>query len=173
MTTGKSGFGILGAIWGIIGLTFIFCGAIYRLSPHAAELSKSTLNGGQWGLLLLGLLLAAYIKGYRIFHQRFAPRFAARARYLTEHPTAMRVLFAPFFCMGYFYATRKRKLISYGISTMIVALIIGVRTLEQPWRGIIDASVILGLGWGLISIWIFSFKTFFGNPADVSPEIPT
>jgi hypothetical protein len=173
MTTGKKGFGILGAIWSVVGLTLIFGSAMYRLYPYSAELYDVKLTSGQWGLLLFGLLLAGYVKGYRIFHRRFSPRFAARAHYLTEHPTVTRVLFAPFFCMGYFYATRKRKLISYGISTMIVALIIGVRSLDQPWRGIIDASVIFGLAWGLLSIWFFSFKTFFGDPVGVSPEIPT
>jgi hypothetical protein len=74
--------------------------------------------------------------------------------------------------MGFFHATLKRKIVAYSLTTMIVLLIILVRQLPQPWRGIVDAGVLLGLGWGMVSVWIFSFMALFGKKFDVSPETP-
>jgi hypothetical protein len=74
--------------------------------------------------------------------------------------------------MGFFHATRKRKIVAYSLTTMIIVLIILVRHLPQPWRGIVDAGVLLGLGWGLVSVWIFSFKALVGRGYAVSPETP-
>ena len=60
----------------------------------------------------------------------------------------------------------------YHETRMIVLLILGVRQLPQPWRGIVDAGVLLGLGWGLVSVWFFCAKAFFGKAYSVSPETP-
>ena len=48
-----------------------------------------------------------------------------------------------------------------------------VRRLDQPWRGIIDAGVVVGLAWGLAALWIFTARAFgprgLDHPADVVP----
>ena len=36
-------------------------------------------------------------------------RVAARVHYLLHHPTPVRVILAPFFCLGYFGAPRRRR----------------------------------------------------------------
>ncbi|QBG49265.1 hypothetical protein EGM51_07160 [Verrucomicrobia bacterium S94] len=114
-----------------------------------------------------------YAEGYKGFHLKFSPRVAARALYLKNNPTPIRILFAPLFCMGFFYATKKRKIVAYSVTTMVIVLILSVRFLPQPWRGIVDAGVLFGLGWGLLSVWIFCFKAFFGKGEyTVSPETP-
>ncbi len=164
--------GILGAIWGIGGISLLFGSALFRLYPHARELWDLPMEWVHWALLAANLFLFGYVKGYKVLHLRFSPRVAARVLYLKNNSTLPRVLFAPFFCMGYFHATRKRKIVSYCFTVLIVGLIILVRRLEQPWRGIIDAGVVLALGWGLVSIWFFAGKAFFGRGADVSPEAP-
>ena len=164
--------GKVGAIWGIVGLSLIFGRGLICLYPYVEELSFSSFSTLHWIALVASLLFMGYSEGYKGFHLKFSPRAAARALYLKNNPTFVRVLFAPLFCMGFFHATRKRKIVAYSLTTMNVVLIILVRELSQPWRGIVDAGVLLGLGWGLVSVWLFSIKAFFGNGFDISPETP-
>lgn len=173
MTTGRNSIaGVIGAVWAIGGLSLLFGSALFRLYPYAQELCGMEFAWYHWVALVASLLFMGYAEGYKGFHLKFSPRAAARALYLKNNPTVVRVLLAPLFCMGYFHATRKRKIVSYCLTAMIVGLIIWVKTLEQPWRGIVDAGVVLGIGWGLGSVWIFSLKAFFGKGFDVSPETP-
>ena len=172
MKSGKSAWGAVGVAWGILGLTLIFGRGLICLYPYVEELPGSTFVWFHWIALAASLLFMGYAEGYKGFHLKFSPRAAARARYLRENPTPARVAFAPLFCMGFFHATRKRKIVAYSLTTMIVLLIVLVRELPQPWRGIVDAGVLLGLGWGLVSVWIFTFKALFGEDYDVSPETP-
>lgn len=164
--------GAFGAAWGIVGLSLIFGRGLACLYPYAQELCGTTFAWFHWLALAASMLFMGYAEGYKGFHLKFSPRAAARALYLKNNPTLIRVLFAPFFCMGFFHATRKRKIVAYSLTTMIVVLIILVRQLPQPWRGIVDAGVLLGLGWGLVSIWMFSLQAFFGKEFNVSPETP-
>jgi len=165
-------WGAVGAVWGIIGLSFIFGRGLYCLYPYVEELPEAQFGWIHWSALVLSLLFMGYAEGYKGFHLKFSPRAAARARYLQANPTPVRVLLAPFFCMGFFHATRKRKIVAYSLTAMIILLIVVVRRLPQPWRGIIDAGVLLGLGWGLLSVWLFAFKAFFSSRFSVSPETP-
>jgi hypothetical protein len=170
--TVKTMLGILGAVWGILGLTLIFGRGLVCLYPYVEELPESAFGWFHWIAIVASLLFMGYAEGYKGFHLKFSPRAAARARYLRENPTPVRIILAPLFCMGFFHATRKRKIVAYSLTTMIIALIILVRHLPQPWRGIVDAGVLLGLGWGLVSVWIFSFKALLGKDYAVSPETP-
>ena len=175
MSNGTGGFpmvGVLGAVWGIGGLSLLFGSALFRLYPYAQELCGTEFKWIHWAALAASLVFMGYAEGYKGFHLKFSPRCAARALYLRKNPTVARVLFAPLFCIGFFHAARKRKIVAYSLTTMIVLLVVMVRKLDQPWRGIVDAGVLLGLGWGLVSVWIFSVKAFLGKDYDVSPETP-
>ncbi len=176
MTTGSnkggSTFGLIGAVWGIAGLSWLFGNAIVRLYKYVKELGSQTFEWYHWACLVLCLCFMGYAEGYKGFHLRFAPRAAARALYLRRNPTLLRVVLAPLFCMGYFHATRKRKIVVFSLTGMIILLIIGVHHLKQPAHGIVDAGVMFGIGWGTVSVWYFSIKAFFGNDFDVSPETP-
>ncbi|WP_136078394.1 hypothetical protein [Pontiella desulfatans] len=176
MSTGSAGgsrfLGAVGALWGIAGLSLILGRGLHSMLPFVSELEETPFGWIHWSALAVSLLFMGYAEGYKGFQLKFSPRAAARALYLKNNPTLVRAVFAPFFCIGFFHATRKRKMIAYSLTTMIVLLIIFVRQLPQPWRGIIDAGVLLGLGWGLVSFWIFAAKAFFGKGYDVSPETP-
>jgi hypothetical protein len=75
--------------------------------------------------------------------------------------------------MGYIYATRKRKVISIGLTLMIICFILIARILPQPWRGIIDAGVVVGLSIGIISITYFIFLAILNPQAiEISAELP-
>jgi hypothetical protein len=102
-----------------------------------------------------------------------APRFAARSMYLAAYPRPLWVVFAPFFCIGLFHATRRRMIVSWSIFVGVVTLVVAVRQLAQPWRGIIDGGVVVGLGWGAAAVLWTSYRALTGRLQGVSPEVPS
>ena len=79
--------GIIGAAWGIVGLSLILGSALYRLYPHAQALCDTPLAWHHWIALVASLLFMGYAEGYKGFHLKFSPRAAARALYLKNNPT--------------------------------------------------------------------------------------
>ena len=57
---------------------------------------------------------------------------------------------APFYAAGYFEGTRRERLGVWFGTVGIVILIVIVHSLAQPWRGILDAGVVVGLSWGAV-----------------------
>jgi hypothetical protein len=169
---GISVVGVIGAIWGVLGVTLLLGRGLFALAPYALGLYEVDLEWFHWVLLTVSIFFMGYTEGYRGFQLKFSPRTAARALYLKRNPSLVRVLLAPFFCMGFFYATRKRKALSWSLSIAIIGLVVLVGKLEQPWRGIVDVGVLVGLTWGIASLVVFAGKAFFGNGFDVSPETP-
>ena len=126
-----------------------------------------------WCALSFSVVYMAYAEGYKGFHLGFAPRVIVRASYLKQHPNPLHVLLAPVFCMGYIHATRRRQLLSIGLTVMIICFIFMARMLSPPWRGILDAGVVVGLGLGITSILYFLALSIIRPDAlDVSPETP-
>jgi hypothetical protein len=125
-----------------------------------------------WTSFILIIYFMAYFEGFRAFQQGFSPRVAARARYLYDHPKLVHTLLAPLFCMAYFHALRRRQITSISVTIGIIILVILVRLTPQPWRGIIDFGVVVGLAWGLIALFIFSVRAFTSDTFDYSPEVP-
>jgi hypothetical protein len=150
----------------------LLASAVYRLSGAALGALSSPWRWHHWAFLFFVVGGMAYAEGYRGFQQRFSPRVAARAKYLMYHPGVFRALFAPIFCMGFFHATKRRKVTSISVTAGIVVLVLLVRAVPQPWRGIIDLGVVVGLTWGIISIGIFSIQAFFSDRFDYAPDVP-
>lgn len=159
--------------WGIGGSVALLVDALRRLVPVAAEGLSAELSAPHLAFLALWLPGMAWAEGYRGFHQRFAPRLVARALHLREHPHPLRLLLAPAFCMGLFHATRRRVLATWALFAGIVALVLFVRELAQPWRGLVDLGVVLGLGIGTLSILVHSARALAAGRSDVDPELPT
>jgi len=152
----------LGYYWGISGVVLILLSAIARLSPRVVEMLSAPLSLLQWLLLAIFVLYMAYAEGYKGFHLNFAPRVITRAQiFLIENNinNFLYTLLAPLLCMGYIYSTKKRKLVSFLVTSAIIILVLLVRLLPQPWRGIIDAGVVLGLLLGIASIVYFWFQS--------------
>lgn len=164
--------GIIGAIWGIVGVLALLGSAVYRLATVGLDAFSSDFRWHHWVALAVIIIVMAYAEGYRAFQQRFSPRVAARARYLKSHPRLLHVLLAPLFCMGFFYATKRRKITSFSVTLGIIALVIVVRLLPQPWRGMIDIGVVVGLGWGIVSLLFFIWPALFSRDFPCSPEVP-
>lgn len=163
----------VGVSWALIGVSALLLRAITSLSRHAVNAIESGLSTGQWAILIIFAIFMIIAEGYRGFQKKFSPRTAARIRYLRDNPTVLRVLLAPVFSMGFFHANRKTKLTAYILTSGIICLVLIVTYLFQdPWRGIVDFGVVLGLLWGLVSFWIFTYKALTRTDFPHSPQTP-
>ena len=161
------------ALWGVVGFLVILGQAIHRLLGLALEpIVRGQLHSWQWGLYGLSIALLGYSEGYRAFQLKAAPRIVVRAMHLARHPRPLHVVLAPFFSTGLFHATRRRLITSWSLYAGLILLILAVRQLDQPWRGIVDAGVVVGLTWGAVSIIIYYVRALAGHPPRVSPELP-
>lgn len=163
---GWFGFG-----WGVAGFAWILLDAILRLGNLALKVFSSGLSATQWVLVVVVIAFMAYAEGYRGFQLSFSPRTAARALYLLRNPDVLSALLAPLFCMGFFHATRRPLLVAWVGTAMIVMLIIGLRLTPQPWRSIVDAGVVVGLSWGLLSFLWDVRRGFRSGSYPASPEV--
>ena len=157
--------------WGFIGVTLFLAMAVFGLLKHAVAVLDYPLSVMQWILLIGNIVFMAYTEGYRGFQKSFSPRVAARVLYLSRHANWLQTLFAPAFCLGYFGTTRRRQISVILLTLALTLLVIMVRELEQPWRGIIDAGVVVGLSWGLVSFILFTIQAFNGQDFAYSAEV--
>ena len=133
---------------------------------------KMDLTMGHWFFLIIWTLFMVVAEGYRGFQKKFSPRTAARVRYLRDNPDLLRTILAPFFCMGYFHATKKCRTIAICLTLGIILLVILVSFSPQPWRGLIDFGVVLGLTYGVISFLAFTWLALTKSDYPHSPETP-
>lgn len=164
----------LAALWGVIGVIVFLCFPVYRLSGYAWVALNEPLSIWQWLVLVPFAVFMAYSEGYRGFQKSFSPRVVSRALYLRKQAGWINGVLAPVFCIGYFGTPRKRQMIIFSISLMVLMLVFIVSHMPQPWRGIVDIGVVIGLCWGLMSLVVFAFKAFtsgdFLHPVELSPR---
>ena len=165
---------ILAALWGLAGVFLLLGYAVWRLGHRAMEAltMESGLSVLQWIVLVVFAVFMLVAEGYRGFQQRFSPRTAARARWLRDQGKPVHAVLAPFFCMGYFHARRRTRITAICLTVGIILLVLLVSQLDQPWRGIIDFGVVLGLTWGIISLLIYSWQALTRAEFGHSPETP-
>lgn len=161
------------AAWGFLGVIALLSQAISRLTPFALEALRSELSTGQWIGLVLWVAFMAHAEGYRGFHSKLSPRVVSRATYLlTGKLTVWRVVFAPFFCTRLFGASKKGMWTSRILLSGIFCLIVFVRNLDMPLRGIVDCGVVVGLGIGLASMIFYAIRALSGRPSPADPDLP-
>jgi hypothetical protein len=164
---------VLIALWGVAGVTWLLVSAIVRLTPLAIEpVVAHTMTTAQWGLYVGWSLFNGYVEGYRGFQKGYVPRVVARAFWLGQHPRPLLLVLAPFFCSGLIYATRRRLITSWCLLVGIVLIVQLVRLLDQPWRGILDAGVVVGLAYGTAALLVAFTRVLAGAPIRVSPQVP-
>lgn len=159
--------------WGIAGVLVLLAQAIYKLTPYALALRHQHLGAVEVGALVGWVAFNAYSEGYRGFQQKFSPRVVVRAQHLSRDPRPLFVVLAPLYVMGMIHATRRRLIVSWCLALGIVAIVIVVRLLDQPWRGIIDAGVVVGLTWGVASIVYYVAAALAGRAMPVPPDLPS
>lgn len=160
-------------LWGVLGVVALLSQAIYRLAPLAWEpIRDGNLSTFQAALYAGWMVFSAYSEGYRGFQKRFCPKVVNRALYLANNPRPLYVLLAPAFCMALFHATKRGLITAWGISLSVVGLVILVRTFPQPWRGIIDGGVVLGLSWGIAALLYYLWVGVRGGVVEGADELP-
>lgn len=170
--TGLRGIGRVVFFWGVGGVLAILFNAIFRLWPVVKEALAMDLTALQWAGLILSVAFLGYAEGYKAFQRGFSPRVVARALALGRRPQLLRAVLAPIFCMQLFGAVRRRLIVSWCVTLGVFGLILWVRSLPQPWRGIVDAGVVVALSWGSGAILWFSWWALSGRPLSVSDDIP-
>jgi hypothetical protein len=161
------------ALWGIAGVLAILVDAVARLLPIVVDLADYTLAPAELAALIGWIVVMAIGEGWRGFHRQFSPRVVTRALHLEARRSPRWVIvLAPLYCMGLVYATRRRLLTSWILTFGIVALVVAVRELAQPWRGIVDAGVVVGLAIGTLSIVYFVVRAARGHAIPVAPDVP-
>lgn len=161
-------------VWAILGVTLLLSQAMFRLSQIAWEaLSSATMTGTQLAICAAWTVCNIYLEGYRGFHKRFVPRVVARAHYLALNPRQPAVIFAPLFAMAFFHSNRRAKAAAWGVSFAVIIAIVYVRTLPQPWRGIIDCGVVAGLLFGTFSLLGGALRRVRGEDPAGSPDLPS
>jgi len=146
--------------------------AASRLATYATEALANPLTPLEWLLLAANCGVMAWAEGYRGFQLRFSPRVAARALHLYEHPTPLRLWFAPLFCVGYFGASARLKRNVWIGTALIVLAVLLFNRVPQPWRGILDAGVVVGLAWGTLSLVVAAWTTARRRQAQVPAGVP-
>ena len=163
---------VVAVAWAIVGWSAVLVFAIVRLSVQAWQALSTELTGPQLVAMVANIALLAWAEGYRGFQQRFSPRAAARVLYLRRHATALTTWLAPFFCVGFFRATPRVLRLTWIGAGLIGLLVVLVQRLPQPWRGIVDAGVVVGLCWGLVSFLQLCRAALGSGRYPVDPEVP-
>jgi hypothetical protein len=152
----STGLHLLVTVWGVGSVVAVLLHAIFGLTPIALEaLDGFELTWWQWSITATWVVFMAYSEGYQGFHQSFSPRVVARAFHLAEEPRLHRILLAPAYCVGLFHARRRTLVVAWVVTLGVVALVLVVREIPQPWRGLIDLGVVIGLMLGTFSILVF------------------
>lgn len=156
-----------------MGVTLILGWAIIRVYSFATPAFAQPLDTFKWIVLLAWCIFMLLTEGYYGFQKKFSPRVVARAQHVAAHGNVVDTLFAPFFCMGYFHTSRKRMISTYILTFAIILFIVAVSQLKQPWRGITDLGVLLGLTYGLLWIYIYVFLAFRKQSGEyvANPEV--
>lgn len=163
--------GVLGAAWGIGGIAALLLYAVVQLTGYVSAAVADGLAPAEWLLLAANVTLMVWAEGVRGFQQRFAPRVAARALALRERPEPVTVLLAPLYCVGYFRATPGLRRLAWVGTGLIVAAVLAVQQVGQPWRGILDAGVVAGLTWGTLAVLVQGARALYAGRATVPPGL--
>jgi hypothetical protein len=159
--------------WSVGGVIALLAQAVVRLLPRALEpLADGSLTVAAGLAYLVAIIGMAYSEGYRGFQQGFSPRVAVRVLHLATEPKPALVVFAPLYAMGLIHASHRRLIGSWVLLFAVVGLILLVKLLAQPWRGAVDAGVVVGLTWGAIATVVIFVRALRGSPPQVDPALP-
>lgn len=149
--------------YAVLGITAILTTAMVRLTPHALAALRSDLTAFQAVAMAVSVVLMAYSEGYRGFQTRYSPRVVNRALNLGSEKFSGWTLIAPIVAMGLVRARKRVLITSWSLTCMIVIFVILLGKTAQPWRGIVDAGVVVGLFWGTTSILVFWGQALAGK----------
>lgn len=164
--------GKLAAAWGVLGIVALLTQALVRLTPRAIEALQMDLGAVHWIVLAVWVVFMAHAEGYKGFHRKFSPRVVARAQTLVRSTSVLHRVLAPAYCMSLMHASRRGLVVAWCVVLGITALVAIVSQMSQPWRGIVDAGVVVGLGIGQASIVFYAVRAMGGTSPPIAPDLP-
>lgn len=159
-------------LWGCFQVLAVLGNAIKRVFPVAIQpFLQRDLSPDKWVLYAVSCLIMAYSEGYKAFHLKFSPMVVQRAFSLSNNQSLLNILFAGPYSMGLFAAPRRRIIVGWSITAGVFALVHLVKLLPYPYRSIVDAGVVTGLGLGSLSIiWKAVYSLFVKIPSDTEGD---
>ena len=103
-------------------------------------------------MLVLLTIAFVYGEGFRALDRRWVPRLIERALLLRDDQRLFVRLLAPLYGLSLVGAGRDDLIRGWLLTTGILGAVLIVRTLPDPWRGIVDFAVAAALAWGLVAI---------------------
>lgn len=161
-------------LWGVLGPMALLSSGVWRVFPYAIEplLTPASLSVLHIVLYVVSIIFNAWTEGYRAFQKMIVPRILARAQWLTDNPERVNPILAPLFVAGFFAMQKRAIIVRYTFLVVIICVIIGMKFMPQPWRGIINAGVVVGLGWGVVAMGVGLIQLFRGVVPDADPQLP-
>lgn len=171
---------LLPSFWATFGTISIIVNSLRKLVPIALQpFQKSNLLSQpmtplQTSIYAITILIFAYSEGYKGFQCKFSPLVVSRSLTLSNsQQSRIHKILGPFYAMGFLHATPKRKFKTWIMSVGVAGLVVAVKLLEYPWRSILDGGVVVGLGWGCVSMAVCWVNVLLlGKEVYVDPELP-
>ena len=165
--------GTLGTLWGVGGAVTLLSFAVTRMTKPMIEAFSEPYELGIWHYIVGGLwvVFMGYSEGYKGFQKGYSPRVASRALYLRDKCTWVRLLLAPLFCLGFINSTKRRRIVVFAILAVITLIVVLFKYIPQPWRGVLDMGVVVGLSWGIIATLVFLVKFWMAKEVTYDPEV--
>lgn len=139
------------AVWGVLGVVVMLSEALLRLLRLAWEGVVVQFAPLPFAVAVAWCLVNAYAEGYRGFQKRFVPQALDRA-FSIDASSVVEVVLAPLKVLGLWRTDAKAMRRAWIMVLGISGLVFAVKQLPQPWRGVIDAGVVVGLGWGTVAM---------------------
>ncbi len=161
----------IGIGWALFGFSVLIVFAISRLFINFQDVRVISLTATQEVALVAWTGMMLYAEGYRGFQKKFSPRFATRALYLCKSGTTKDIILAPLFCMGFFRATPQQIIRTWTLTAVIILFVILAGVAPSPWRGIISGGVMIGLAYGLGTVWLFTISAIRSGATLTNEEV--
>jgi hypothetical protein len=138
--------------WALVGVFALMTDAVVRLGARGLQTVSGDLDPIEWVGLIAATAAFSYLEGYRVFQRRAAPEIIARAFAVSQTHRPAFAYLAPLYALSLVDEDRRRVLRGWALVAIIIFSILLVRSLPDPWRGIVDASVATALTWGNLAL---------------------
>lgn len=161
--TTRSVGGRLTAGWALLGVTFLFGSAVYRLGRRGMATLLGGLDGFHLAALAALVVFFVYAEGVRAIQSRYAPYLLGRVSAVSREPRIVYRFLAPLYAMSLVGAAPANLARAWaGVSAVVVAILV-LRVTPAPWRGIVDLAVAAALAWGLGAILFKAWRRAAGD----------
>ncbi|MEQ9399305.1 MAG: hypothetical protein RJQ04_09035 [Longimicrobiales bacterium] len=160
----------LGALWGGLGVAGLLGVAVVRLGARGWTAVEAGLTPVQWAAL--AVLTAVFVQGEgrMALQRRWVPAVIEPLRTLRSAPAPALLVLAPLHGLALVGVDAGTAGRAWAGVAAVVAAVLLVGTLPQPWRGITDLAVAAALTWGLACV-LGSAPSLFRSRSSTRPEV--